>query len=114
MSVSDVRPPNTLPSIRRAALAAALALGFLAAALLEPSVLCLAPAVILALVLLTRRYPGERILTRMRGASRRRSRRAPPERPLHRGVEIIPARGGALIAYSLAVRPPPMRFSAAR
>src|SRR5580704_10930024 len=112
MPVSDVRPPNSSPPIRRAAIAAALALGFLATALLEPSVLCLAPAVILALVLLTRCYPGERILTRLRGASRRRSRRAPQERPLLRRVEIIPARGGALIAYSLAVRPPPAHFSA--
>jgi hypothetical protein len=114
MSVSDVGSQNSLPSIARAAIAAALAFGFLAAALLDPSVLCLAPAVILALVLLTRRYPGERILTRLRGTSPRRSRRAPRERPLQRRVMIVPARGGALIAYSLAVRPPPALFSAAR
>jgi hypothetical protein len=70
--------------------------------------LYLLPALALALVLLARRYPGERALLALR-------RRRPPVRwphprssaPLGRRVLFATARGGLLIARSLAVRPPP-------
>lgn len=77
------------------------------------AVLCLAPALALALLLLARRYPGERALLVMH---RRKCRRLPrPERILGSGVcgaaKVI--RGGLLIGSSLAVRPPPLRSLAA-
>lgn len=70
--------------------------------------LCLLPALVLATVLLMRRYPGARKLTSLR---RRRARACwPLARSLTaaaRAVVLIGARGGQLIARSLAVRPPP-------
>jgi hypothetical protein len=74
--------------------------------------LFMAPAVGLLAVLLTRRYPGERLLLRLaaRQPGRRHrpaeSRRGPSERAAH-----VP-RGGLLMGFALAVRPPP-RVSAA-
>ncbi len=72
--------------------------------------LCVAPALLLALALLGRRYPGERLLlAALAGRSRHRRRRAQPSarRPSRgRGDGRVP-RGGLLIAFALAVRPPP-------
>jgi hypothetical protein len=72
--------------------------------------LYLLPALALALVLLVRRYPGEGALLALR---RRRPRvRWPRPRsssaPLRRRAVLATARGGLLIARSLAVRPPPV------
>jgi hypothetical protein len=69
--------------------------------------LCLLPALLLGLTLLARRYPGERLLLAAHTARRAHwphprssARRRPRPRPAL-------ARGGLLLAHSLAVRPPP-------
>jgi hypothetical protein len=68
----------------------------------------LLPSLLLALVLLRRAYPGERVLLALRARARafRRTPRkaARVKRPL---IHLLLARGGELIACSLAVRPPP-------
>lgn len=72
-----------------------------------PGVLCLAPAILLVLTLWVRRYPGERLLLAL--TARGRSRRI---RPAARGAmprihaAVVP-RGGLLMGFALAVRPPP-------
>ena len=69
--------------------------------------LCLAPALALSSMLLVRRYPGERVLVRLavRRARRRPRARIPlPSAP--RRAACVP-RGGLLMAFALAVRPPP-------
>ncbi|MGA8364771.1 MAG: hypothetical protein WB709_09655 [Solirubrobacteraceae bacterium] len=72
------------------------------------ALLCLLPALALALTLLVRRYPGERTLIALRGA-KPRPRRA--QRGFstvgYRSAVLAAAHGGLLIARSLAVRPPP-------
>jgi hypothetical protein len=67
----------------------------------------LMPALLLALTLLARRYPGERLLLAARVA--RRSRRPRPRSAAPRRPRLVAAvaRGGLLLARSLAVRPPP-------
>ncbi len=71
------------------------------------TLLCLLPLLAAIVPLLARRYPGERTLLALR-----RRERAPLPRPARRlaaarpGVATV-ARGGLLIARSLAVRPPP-------
>jgi hypothetical protein len=71
------------------------------------ALLCLAPALALGLLLLARRYPGERALVAMRRRERPRLPRA--ERSLPNGAREVTmvVRGGLLIGSSLAVRPPP-------
>lgn len=65
------------------------------------------PALLLVVALLTRRYPGERLLlafsARARGRRPRLTRNAaaPHTRPA-----AVP-RGGLLMGFALAVRPPP-------
>jgi hypothetical protein len=71
------------------------------------AILYLLPAVVLAIPLLARRYPGERALLALR-----RVERAPWPRPrssarARRRVVQLVVRGGRLIGCSLAVRPPP-------
>ena len=75
-------------------------------------VLCLAPAFLLILTLLGRRYPGERLLAGIaaRGSNRRFRGEAIQQSPGARAMH--PPRGGLLMGFSLAVRPPP-RCSAA-
>jgi hypothetical protein len=74
-------------------------------------VLLLAPALLLAVPLLLRRYLGEEVIERLRlrrsGVPRRRRGPAPPPalRPLARPCP----RGAALVAAHLAQRPPPAR-----
>ena len=66
--------------------------------------LLLTPAIVLAIVLLFGRYPGEELLVRARARRRRRRRRDT------RLVPIAPVRrigGGLLLARSLAGRAPP-------
>jgi hypothetical protein len=76
-------------------------------------ILCLAPALLIVTVLLTRRYPGEQLLLRgVTPASRRWPRIQPGNSVRNRAVVFV-ARGGALIARALAVRPPPRVSSAA-
>lgn len=74
----------------------------------------MAPALFVAVPLLLGRYLGEdgiRSLAR-RVQSRRRVVRAPRTRGVARPPRRLLSRGGALIARSLAVRPPPLRLTA--
>jgi hypothetical protein len=71
--------------------------------------LCLAPAALLVIPLALRRYPGERALLALAGARRPRRRR-PAAEPLSRSLpapRAMLARGGTLLGFGLAVRPPP-------
>lgn len=69
--------------------------------------LCLAPALLLMATLLARRYPGERLLLGLaRPARKRRLRpRASSAASFARTVQV--PRGGLLMGFALAVRPPP-------
>jgi hypothetical protein len=70
--------------------------------------LFLLPALLLGLVLLTRRYPGERLLVAARAVQRTRWPRAQSQSRMRaRPAAATIARGGQLLARSLAVRPPP-------
>jgi hypothetical protein len=69
--------------------------------------LCLLPALLFALMLLTRRYPGERMLIAAHAARRARWPRAHSSAHRRQRVVATIARGGLLLARSLAVRPPP-------
>jgi hypothetical protein len=75
-------------------------------------ILFLLPALVLALVLFARRYPGERTLVRL--STPRRSRWARPRAnvPSAARAFAVAVHGGLLIASSLAVRPPPAPLSA--
>jgi hypothetical protein len=86
---------------------AALSFGLVALTALDANALCLLPALVLAVPLLLRRYPGERILTGLSMA--RRSRWPRPRSSVPHGERrFAPApHGGSLIARALAVRPPP-------
>ncbi len=70
------------------------------------ALLCLAPALALSGALIARRYPGERLLRRVACRRGRTPRRAAGLRPLARPTARVP-RGGLLLAFELAVRPPP-------
>jgi hypothetical protein len=89
-----------------------LAAGFPAGA--APSgLLHLAPALVLGIALLARRYPGERVLVRLARRAARGPLRAPKLAPgARRGIAALIARGGLLIGRSLAVRPPPIALLA--
>jgi hypothetical protein len=66
------------------------------------------PALLLALVLLTRRYPGERLLVAARAARHARWPHAQSQpRMRARPAAAKIARGAQLLGRSLAVRPPP-------
>jgi hypothetical protein len=90
------------------AIAAALLLG-LEADGAQNAVLCLAPAIVLLALLSGRRYPGERILLRVRRRASRCEKTAArvhaprPPRPARRAMP----RGGVLVGCSLAGRAPP-------
>ena len=77
--------------------------------MLVSGILYLLPALMLAVVLLARRYPGERTLLALRpaGAPRRSHARSRSRVPARRRVLLVLVRGGLLIARFLAVRPPP-------
>jgi hypothetical protein len=66
------------------------------------------PALVLGAVLFCGRYPGERVIERLRAgrAPRSRERTAGVPCPRWRATEV--PRGGSLIARSLASRPPPL------
>ncbi len=85
------------------ALAAVMRVGSLA-----EGVLYLAPALLVAVVLVARRYPGERLLARWARRGPRRRPTAVPRclTPGRVGLAALP-RGGLLMAFALAVRPPP-------
>jgi hypothetical protein len=70
-----------------------------------------APCAVLVLPLLGGRYVGEDRIARLRARdrSRPRVRAARVLSPVSRSAVVSVARGGRLIARSLAVRPPPVR-----
>jgi hypothetical protein len=71
------------------------------------ALLCLSPAIALAIPLLARRYPGERVLLTRRDARPVRWPRPRSSTRLRRRVVLQLIRGGRLIGRSLAERPPP-------
>jgi hypothetical protein len=79
----------------------------------DTNALCLFPALALAVPLSMRRYPGERIVARLSKTGR--ARRVPARGLAPNARRRLPniARGGLLIARSLAVRPPPAVLSPA-
>ncbi|HEX5308448.1 MAG TPA: hypothetical protein VFW38_05135 [Solirubrobacteraceae bacterium] len=91
---------------------AAVAGGVAALATIDSGVLCVAPALLLCVPLLFRRYPGERLLAAVDGRAHNRRRRG--SRCLRPGGAAGPIhpRGGLLIARHLAVRPPPALLAA--
>jgi hypothetical protein len=97
-----------LPRIR-----ALLGLGLAAGLILTTGPLGALPALLAFVILFAGHYPGARHLDRLIVAARRarpRARLAPrriPRRPIRARVR----RGGALIASSLAKRPPPALLS---
>lgn len=72
----------------------------------------LLPPLLLIAALLLRRYPGERALLALMARADRRSRRHAPHiaMPCPPGAVVLP-RGSRLLAFSLAVRPPPPRLA---
>jgi hypothetical protein len=76
------------------------------------ALLCLAPALALGLLLLAKRYPGERALLAMRRGDRRRLPRAARVLTFGARETVRVVRGGLLIGSSLAVRPPPLARAA--
>jgi len=107
--------PARRAGVARAALAAALPL-LVALASIDPSALCVLPALALALVLALRRYPGERTLLALSRWHRPGPRRklAPALRRPRRWLGPTFPRGGLLLACSLADRPPPPALLVAR
>jgi hypothetical protein len=81
---------------------------------IDPTVLCIIPALALALLLALRRYPGESLLVRL-SPGRLPERRRPPRSAVPPGrLALTRPRGGLLLACSLADRPPPLVAPAAR
>ena len=72
------------------------------------ALLCLAPALLLAGSLFARRYPGEALLVALATRRRGRRERVPSVRArlTTRAVRVM--RGGLLMGFGLAVRPPPL------
>ena len=71
------------------------------------SLLTLAPALLLAATLLLRRYPGERLLVSLRSRPARQRVRSHANAPAQSHPASRVPRGGLLMAFALAVRPPP-------
>ena len=108
---SERRRRHTLPARASIAALPAIVVTVLVAACLgwlDPSALCMLPALALSLVLALRRYPGEKTLVRLRGRPPRALRVQRRVYSPRRHTVIVP-RGGLLLAWALAVRPPPHR-----
>lgn len=102
--------PNGCTSTRRVTFIVtlcAIAIGTVVLVEIDPSALCLLPALALALPLLLRRYPGERVLAGLAVARRPRWPRARASVSRSGRLFTVAPHGGLLIARSLAVRPPP-------
>jgi hypothetical protein len=80
---------------------------------LQSGVLTMAPALALALAMLTRPYFGERVIARLR-CSRTRHRDATARQTLPPRPSAHVARGGLLIAAALAGRAPPLALVGCR
>ena len=71
--------------------------------------LFMAPTLAFAVVLLARRFPGERQLNALVARRRRRPRRAPARAiAATRAPWALVPRGSGLLAGALATRPPPL------
>jgi hypothetical protein len=80
---------------------------------LSEAMLYLLPPLLLVAALAARRYPGERALLAMMRQKRPRPRRIRAgETPRQSRPRALVPRGGALIAFALAVRPPPLAAAA--
>jgi hypothetical protein len=92
----------------RVALAIALAAGLWVVgghlAGFDAGLLCMAPALAVALPLLAGHYPAEAVL--LRRARRRARRRAAPSPVIRPPARLVP-RGGLLVGHALAGRAPP-------
>jgi hypothetical protein len=76
---------------------------------LSDAISYLLPALLLMAALAARRYPGERALLAMMRKTRSGPRRvAARDIRRHARPRALVPRGGALIAFALAVRPPPL------
>lgn len=77
------------------------------------ALLFLAPALLILIPLLGGRYVGEELIAKLAGPRARRPRRQAGSRATPRPIapSTWQARGTRLIAFSLAKRPPPLRFS---
>jgi hypothetical protein len=73
----------------------------------DPTALCLLPALAFAVPLLMGLYPGERTIAVLFRSRQRRWAHPRSSAPSTRPVVRVVARGGLLLARSLAVRPPP-------
>jgi hypothetical protein len=92
----------------RAVLVAACVLAVLAPALAEPGLaLALAPAFLLLAALAFGHFPGEQLIERLAVARRALRRRRPCSLAARRRPERSYSRVGRLLAFALAVRPPP-------
>jgi hypothetical protein len=67
----------------------------------------LAPALVLALLLLLGRYPGEKRLAELAGSARAATTRRPARVSMPRSYVRVMQRGGRLVASAMAKRPPP-------
>jgi hypothetical protein len=76
------------------------------------ALLCLLPALALALPLLARRYPGERVLLALRRSQPTHWPRPRSSTPARTRIASLVVRGGRLMGSSLAVRPPPVLLAA--
>jgi hypothetical protein len=92
----------------------AMAIVVVGLALIDPTILCVVPALAMALVLALRRYPGASLLARVSRGSVPDRRRAPRSALPRRRLVLARPRGGLLLACSLADRPPPLLARAAR
>jgi hypothetical protein len=106
LDLRQTRP--SAAAISAIALVAGLIVGAATGAVDTSGLLHLAPALVLAVALLVRRYPGERLIVRLTGSARRPRRcgRALALKPQVHVAVLVP-RGGLLLGRSLAVRPPP-------
>jgi hypothetical protein len=93
--------------------AAALTIATVALVGLDPSAPCALPALVLPALIVLRRYPGERMLATLSRVPREPRRRERSSLPFAGRATVAVARGGLLLACSLAVRPPPSTSLAA-
>jgi hypothetical protein len=112
MNLNDWMPKRSGAGMVGLVAVSGLALSIAAFVGVDPNALCLLPALALAVPLLMRRYPGERILTGTPAARGTRTPRPRASAPRLDRVFTVIARGGELIGRSLAVRPPPGLCSA--
>jgi hypothetical protein len=81
---------------------------------LQTGVLTLLPALVLAVMMLTRPYLGEQAIARLRRAGRSRRPRGVATLGGYLCPEVAVARGGRLIAAALAGRAPPLALAVCR